>query len=375
MEFAARQHGSAIKRVLGLEATPPHWEAAQGSAQQNIAYCTKEETRVEGGWTFRQGEPLYEEPLPENRLVLASGAMNDEALAVAYNEGASPDELMTLMGNSAWRPGQLNAVQQLCNRRPLARRSRVLTYYIWGETGVGKTFTAQQRAIALAGPDSYFIHSSGMGKWFDGYNPLLHSVIIFDDAAKPQNNMSSGQLTIIDWLDICQPKQQTLQVKGGSVQANWVLVIITSNFSLDVWLSDVTAEAHKKALKSRIGSRVEHLVGRDRRREHDTEFPTRLDLLRPEHMDLLRGRSAQEAVVVDEESTADPLPRSDSSVIIVSQEAPLPHHEQQQHHMMQFDASMPTEGTMEVDEALQNARINPLLDQLANMNFDFDGDI
>lgn len=293
VEFSARQRATAIRHIMNLP-VEPHVEVAKGTPDENIRYCTKPDTRIVegGGWQFQIGQPRRAEARNRGDLGLMSEKVNHEALIEAVNDGAQVDELLPLLGRSVLLPGRVAAIEQLCNRRKLEERTSVVTFYLWGGQGVGKTTLALRKAKLVAGEDGWFLQNQGMGKWFDGYLPDRHRVIIFDEAAMPEKRSSADHLSILDWLSICQHVPQRLQVKGGSTRANWSMVIITTNKSLDAWLANIDDETQKLAFKSRLGDRVQHMVGEDRRRTAVDNLPKRLEDFEKEHFEAIGSRAA-----------------------------------------------------------------------------------
>jgi len=54
-EFDNAKTLGAMKKLEGLERA--HFRASDGTAEQNLAYCTKEEGRLDGPWVFGAPKP------------------------------------------------------------------------------------------------------------------------------------------------------------------------------------------------------------------------------------------------------------------------------------------------------------------------------
>lgn len=97
--------------------------------------------------------------------------------------------------------------------------------WIWGPTGSGKT----TGVITKYGADNVYIKSGG--KWFDGFDPLQHRVILIDDY-----RLSRESLQLDDLLRIAQPFTCQVEIKGGYVNLSDQAIIVTSNLPPDsIW--------------------------------------------------------------------------------------------------------------------------------------------
>lgn len=127
-----------------------HVEVSRGSAEQNKKYCTKEESRVSGPWTFgdfkKQG---LRTDLIEIHQSIAEGASmreiveNNFSTFVRYRGGIE----------AAW------AMYNTAKPRP---RPRVLWF-------VGPPGTGKSRAAHVLCPDAYVFHDLSDRGWFDRY--------------------------------------------------------------------------------------------------------------------------------------------------------------------------------------------------------------
>lgn len=195
-----------IKEVLGTDQV--HLEPAQGSDDQCVAYCSKEDTRVAGPWTF--GERMK------------PGRRNDlEGLVKGVLDGKTDFQIAT----EAPEAYALHAKHVQCLRSALLvplRRERIITTSIIGPTGIGKTRWAFDTY-----PNIYRVNIPGKNEklWWDGY--AGEDVILFDDFY--------GEVPLTQMLHILDPYPLRVEVKGSTVAARWTKVIITSNDKADTW--------------------------------------------------------------------------------------------------------------------------------------------
>jgi len=176
-----------------------HWEPAKGTQKQNIAYCSKSETKVQGPFQFGQMQvPGKSKPLQSAIKLIKDGyglkKVWDEypEMVMLHSRGLSAGLCLQLGESPAWRSLEV--------------------HWYWGETGVGKT-----RRAFHEDPKLYYVVDKG--KWWDGYTG--QSTILFDEfyGEIQMKNM-------LRWLDgyPCQ-----VPIKGGFVWAHWTKVYITSN--------------------------------------------------------------------------------------------------------------------------------------------------
>lgn len=110
--------------------------------------------------------------------------------------------------------------------------------WLVGPTGVGKTTQIYNK---YGIPHCYL--KDPKTKWWDGFDPLFHTVIIIDDYpnTEPKNGLSHSDL-----LHICQPFPYMAETKGGHVQLMKQKIYITSNWEPDyIWPTLESANAVK----------------------------------------------------------------------------------------------------------------------------------
>lgn len=211
-----------LKRRLPLGA---HIEERRGSQQQAIAYCKKEESRVEGPWEF--GEPKQQ------------GKRNDlHELTDLARAGKRKIEADTLMPTTYAR--HYKAYAHIQSLYKPARRSREVIL-LQGEPGTGKT-----RYVLDRYPNAYVIPISSKEIWFDGYDG--QDVVLIDDFA--------GQIPLIQFLRVLHEYPEQVPIKGGHVWFNPAIIYITSNYSISEWYKWEGREVSRDALVRRITSTI-----------------------------------------------------------------------------------------------------------------------
>ncbi|AUM61740.1 Rep [uncultured virus] len=196
----------AVKRALGSDSA--HLEPAHGDEDSCIAYCSKEDTRVLGPWSFGERSPGQGKRSDLDDLVQRVKNNEDdhqiaEAEPVAYARYAN--HIRNLRGAlfvPKMRPG-------------------LKTLVLWGSTGTGKSYWAWNNC-----PSLYRVNWKSDGHiWFDGYRG--HRTLLFDDFY--------GQVPLERMLHYLDIYPLTVEVKGSTVVACWTEVIITSNAPPAMW--------------------------------------------------------------------------------------------------------------------------------------------
>lgn len=137
-----------------------HWLPAKGSALQNKAYCTKEDTRIEGPFEFGS--------LPQQ------GKRNDlEHLKTCLDQGMPLKEISEKCFSQYLRFSRGIEKYQLMHTPPRSWETDVKV--VVGPTGVGKT-----RYCYAKYPDAFWkTKSNGNNNWWDGY--VNQTVVIIDE--------------------------------------------------------------------------------------------------------------------------------------------------------------------------------------------------
>jgi len=210
-EFETKKRLSAVKKIHAKA----HWEARKGSQKQAIAYCKKEESRLDGPWELgihsQQGARTDLQAAIE--IVKESGSLKRVAhempeMIVKYHRGLTE---LKFMLKEEYTHDQVRGV------------------WVWGEPRTGKTTWARETYPA------HYIKAQN--KWFDGYDG--EETIILDDL----DSECLGHYLKI-WMDKWACKGET---KGGTVHLQHHRFIVTSNYSIEDLIKDpVMAEAIRK---------------------------------------------------------------------------------------------------------------------------------
>lgn len=173
-----------------------HWAPCNGTPDQNIAYCTKDNDWTEWGSRPR-GQGARTDITAVRDLVKAGTTMRDIC------------EVATSM-QSIRVAEKLKVYMEPC------RTERPKVYWFFGRTGTGKSHAAKQLAQSLG--QDYWI-SDGNLRWWEGYDS--HKFVILDDFR--------GSFCTFSWLlRLLDENPVRVEVKGGSRQLTATTMVITS---------------------------------------------------------------------------------------------------------------------------------------------------
>ena len=182
-----------------------HWELRVGTHEGARNYCSKEDTRVDGPWTFG------EEPKQGKRTDLLLLKERLDSGVPVKELWADPDTFPVLS-----KYDRVPALYRLATIPQRRFKTHVLVLH--GPPGLGKSYFP-----ATVYPDAYYKNNT---QWWDGYEH--QKVVVFDD-------FTSGWFKFTFLLQVLDRYPLNVQVKGGTVPFNSKLIIITSNRSPDLW--------------------------------------------------------------------------------------------------------------------------------------------
>lgn len=216
--------------VKKLDATA-HWEPARGTAEENKAYCTKEEGRIAGPW--------------ELGTMPKQGKRNDIAeLKALLDEGKPLTEIAQIQFGNYLRFSRGIEKYQLLITKP--RNWEMVVEVIWGPTGVGKTRQAFEEH-----PNAYFkSRSNGGNNWWDGY--VNQEVVVVDEFY--------GWFTWDFMLRLCDRYPLSVETKGGAVQFVAKKIIFTSNTHPKEWYKAMTEKYGWDANTNPLCRRISKLI-------------------------------------------------------------------------------------------------------------------
>lgn len=210
-----------------------HLEQARGSPAQNVAYCTKFESR----------DHLFGEPIVlgccQRYLGTRGGGpahlkRSELVDIVAANPNVTRSDLIDAGGLEllVTQPTLVGAIRSVVLENP--RRDGVTVDFFVGPTGVGKS----RLAYSLF-PDAYRKASS---KWWDGYEG--QSVVVLDD-------FDSTFFPVGDLLRLLDRYPFRVEYKGGSTELLANHFVITSNLHPTAWYPELD-ERRRAAIYRRI---------------------------------------------------------------------------------------------------------------------------
>lgn len=234
---------SRFRAVLRLLHPRLSLRVADGTADQNIVYCTKEDTRVDGPW--RHGAPTSQGQRTD-LAALHAALQSDVPIADVW------ESHFTTMAKYHRAATQYRNVRERAATRGTAAGSeppvqQLEVYVYWGPTGTGKTRRAHYEGefpcrVSLGG-------DATQQTWFEGYEPGRD--LLFDEF--------TGQIPIDllkQYLDIYPVE---LPYKGGMVPRRCRRVFLTSQCDPQHWYP--RASNDDRAALFRRFTRVEHMVG------------------------------------------------------------------------------------------------------------------
>jgi len=196
-----------------------HVECRKGQPSEAAEYCSKDETRLDGPWTYGT-LPRDDEQGKRNDI----HALHAAVVAKRSRPSLWRDPALGPQMFKYWR-GVYQCQNELGGEEK--RRWKTAVYVVWGPPGVGKTHLVYR----YADRDCYQLTcppNRGMPVWWDGYNG--QSDVIIDDY--------SGWIKWTNFLLILDERPCRVDYRGGSTQLLARRIFITSNKPPERWYRD-----------------------------------------------------------------------------------------------------------------------------------------
>jgi len=208
-----------------------HYEVARGTVAQNVAYCTKEETRDAGSMPFTHGE----QPAGAG----ARTDLEDVAAEIVVKRRRLTDVAAEFPVDFIKYHAGLTA---LSARLAEPRRWKTVVYWFYGSTGCGKSRAADRLA-----PAAYW--KMGGNRWWDGYEG--HEDVIIDDYRR-------DLCPFHELLRLFDRYPMRVEYKGGVVDFAARRVFVTAPQAPDIlW------EGRSEEDLGQLMRRIEHVVNCD----------------------------------------------------------------------------------------------------------------
>lgn len=213
-----------------------HYEPRHGTQEEAIAYCCKEDTRVEGGMAGRYGQPRG------NRV---PGEAKEKAIATLKQLRHGEIRLRDVDPETLLYPNFLTTARYILSTA-LGPEREVEVITIIGGTGIGKSYACYKYC------GDNLVTYSGNG-WFGGADTQGDN-LLWDEF--------TGGFPFSDFLKLLDGYRSQLAVKGSFFPACYTRVFITSNVMPELWWTakgpeneelELKRKGNKQALFRRIG--------------------------------------------------------------------------------------------------------------------------
>lgn len=209
---------------------------SKGTPKQAWKYCTKEDTRVAGPWTF--GEPFAAEESSKKPTQLFV-----EAVCAGATDAMLVDEHPScFLRNDADKIRQAKLIRMPSpNRETMYGSEKMAVFVFYGEPGTGKSYTARQLYPEIYTPP---IRTNKNGNFWLTTPGNLARYILLDDF--------DGNLTLKALNQMLDPYPQLMEKKGGEVWWMPEVVIINTNVIPGQWYNYQTRQNVRAQVNRRI---------------------------------------------------------------------------------------------------------------------------
>lgn len=201
-----------------------HYTIINGTDQENEDYCTKKESKVEGGLEFRWGERPIEEEHDDSPKPSELRKLGVQWLDKIKREGyIAPKDIPSCLLQA---PGFLSAYKTLTASCTGPNRSDLKILTLIGPPGSGKS-----HAVAKYFPRAGRWLDGNAGNWF--LNPMADTMVF--------EEFDGSKIGIQAMKKFLDPYPYAFEVKGYTYPVMATRVIITSNIPPCLWYKDLTS--------------------------------------------------------------------------------------------------------------------------------------
>nr|WDW25880.1 MAG: replication-associated protein [Cressdnaviricota sp.] len=239
VEFKTQTHMTGVKKAAGVNSL--HCEKSKGSKKQNIAYCTKEDTRAEGTEPFawgtctdeRGGQGARNDIDAFARAVVEQGGVNMEVMEQfpghALRYARHGNDLMAARQRVAQEEAERQFWVEEARREEAGEDTRgqqqrhVELYF--GPTAVGKTSAIKTKVIGKEKKRLY--NKAGGNRWYCGYNN--QEAVLIDEF----KGDSYGPIE--EFNNVTNMGTTTVETKGGHAMLTATDIYVASNRHPSHW--------------------------------------------------------------------------------------------------------------------------------------------
>ncbi len=196
-----------------------HFEKRRGTQREAIAYCRKEETRVEGPYEYGKCSVVIERQRSD--LLAVKKLLDAGSTATAIAKG--DDNFGTCIRH--YKAFEWYMLGACLKNSPRDGSVPVKVILLFGEAGTGKTHYANTTY-----PHAYWKPSQS--KWWNGYRG--ESTVIFDD-------FNSGWFTWDQFMRVTDRYSLKVETKGGYVDFCSMTMVFTTNTHPMFWYKNMAA--------------------------------------------------------------------------------------------------------------------------------------
>lgn len=209
-----------------------HWEPRKGTQEQARNYCLKKP----------EGE-IYE---PIAFVANQQGKRTDlKAACDMVKAGASKRALAEAFSDTFVKYHRGLDVLRSTIRAPVSEYRPPKCWWLYGATGVGKT----RRAVGFRGISQTY-KKLFSNKWWDGYIPDEHEVVVFDEFSRNvQPDKDEIVCNMLEWTD---GYRQYGEVKGSHVPLVYEYVFVTSTDHPNTYFTVSTFTQIERRFRNRI---------------------------------------------------------------------------------------------------------------------------